>query len=68
MTHVYWVFLCAPFLGIGVEEDISATPLAVLVHDEPDLTGLQVGKRPAKGKERGIKGERGKVEKVMLKI
>ena len=39
--------LRAPLLCAGVEEDIAAASLAVLVHDQPDLTGLQLGDWPA---------------------
>lgn len=59
MTHADRGFLRAPLLGIGVEEDISAAPLTVLVDDQPDLTGLQLGDRPA-GRE-GTKKRRGQV-------
>lgn len=52
VTHGNRGFLCAPFLGIGVKEDISATSLTVLVHYEPDLTRLQLGNRPAKRRQR----------------
>lgn len=51
VTHGDGSFLRAPLFGIGVEEDISAAPLAVLVHYQPDLTGLQLGDRPARWKE-----------------
>ena len=40
---------CTPLLGVGVEEDISASSLAVLVEDEADLTGPQLGGGPAAG-------------------
>lgn len=60
VTHSDGGFLSAPLFGIGVEEDISAAPLTVLVHYQPDLTGLQLGDWPATWKEewteeRGIK-------------
>lgn len=51
MTHCDRGFLRASLFGIGVEEDISATPLAVLVDYQPDLAGLQLGDRPARWKE-----------------
>lgn len=40
-------FLCALLFGVGVKEDISASPLTVLVDYQPDLTGLQLGDWPA---------------------
>lgn len=60
VTHSDGSFLRAPLLGIGVEEDISAASLAVLVNYQPDLTGLQLGDWPARQREewtdeRGIK-------------
>lgn len=51
MTYSNGGFLRSPFFGGGVKQDISATPLAVLVHYQPDLTGLQLGKWPAKWEE-----------------
>lgn len=51
MTHNDGSFLRAPLLGTGVKEDISAAPLTVLVDDEPDLAGLQLGDRPARRKQ-----------------
>ena len=39
--------LRAPLLGAGIEEDIAAAAFAVLVHDQPDLAGLQLGDGPA---------------------
>lgn len=51
MTYGNGGFLRSPFFGGGVKQDISATPLAVLVHYQPDLTGLQLGKWPAKWEE-----------------
>lgn len=60
VTHSDGGFLRAPLLCIRVEQDISATPLAVLVDYQSDLTGLQLGDWPAKQREertveRGIK-------------
>lgn len=70
MTHGDGGFLCAPLFGVGVEEDISATPLTVLVHYQPDLTGLQLGDWPARRKEewteeRGVKRSEDRESKVM---
>lgn len=60
VTHWDGCFLRAPLHCVGVEEDISAAPLAVLVDDQSDLTGLQLGDWPA-GWERG--GETDRSEK-----
>lgn len=58
VTHSDGGFLRASLLCIGVEQDISATPLAVLVDYQSDLTGLQLGDWPAKQREEQT-GERG---------
>lgn len=47
MTHWNGCFLWAPLHRVGVEEDISAAPLAVLIDYQSDLTGLQLGDWPA---------------------
>lgn len=53
ITYRDWsVFLCASLSGIRVEENVSTTPLAVLVDNEADLTGFQLRGGPAGGRQR----------------